>query len=119
MGLSLDMLEDMIKNGLPELPPARGADLRYIDDDPSSYPDIFENVETPAEEFRKGCEVLLQFGRCRTESELGSYSDGQSARDKVNVSDLRLLDMGAAVHVASPQQAALKAGEDSPPPYGL
>ena len=48
--LSLDQMEDMKKNGLPPQPDAQGADLVYTDDDPKSYPDIFENVETDAEE---------------------------------------------------------------------
>lgn len=50
VGLSLDMLEELVKNGLPPSANAKGADLIYIDDDPNSYPDIFEHDITGADE---------------------------------------------------------------------
>ncbi len=48
--LSLDMMADMKLNGPPPQPEAKGADLVYKDDDLASYPDIFENIETHADE---------------------------------------------------------------------
>ena len=47
--LTMDMIEDIIQNGLPPEEP-RGCDLVYTDDDPESYPDIFENAETDADD---------------------------------------------------------------------
>lgn len=47
--LSMDRIEEIIKNGLPPEEP-KGCDLVYTDDDPESYPDIFDNAETEAAE---------------------------------------------------------------------
>ena len=50
VALTLSMIEDMRKNGLTQHAEAEGADLIYKDENPMSYPDIFEHVETYAEE---------------------------------------------------------------------
>ena len=48
LGLTLDKIEDIKKNGLPMTADPHGSDLVYTDDDPASYPDIFDNAETDA-----------------------------------------------------------------------
>lgn len=46
MGLTLELIEEIKKNGLSMESDPHGADLAYIDDAPESYPDIFEHAET-------------------------------------------------------------------------
>lgn len=46
LNLSADKAEEISQNGLPIGGEAHGADLVYKDEDPKSYPDIFENAET-------------------------------------------------------------------------
>ena len=48
--LSLDQIADIQENGLSMEEESRGSDLVYRDDNPESYPDIFENAETKAGE---------------------------------------------------------------------
>ena len=50
LGLTLDKIRDIMENGLPMTKEPHGADLVYRDDDPASYPDIFEHAETRAYE---------------------------------------------------------------------
>ena len=50
LGLSLDDARDIAENGLTMTTNAQGSELLYVDDDPESYPDIFENAETEADE---------------------------------------------------------------------
>ncbi|MBQ8129513.1 MAG: hypothetical protein IJ175_04605 [Clostridia bacterium] len=66
--------------------------LPYVEKDPTAF--------CSADEFSKGCETLKQFGMRRAESvrrqlngDLATISEEQSDRDKVDASDLRLLDM--------------------------
>ena len=63
--LSMDKLKDLMENGLPAPKAAHGADFIYTDDDPGSYPDIFENIETPAEE--KDNLMVIAAMRCLSE----------------------------------------------------
>lgn len=47
LGLTLDQVADIRKNGLPmTTADSHGADLAYTDNNPESYPDIFENAVT-------------------------------------------------------------------------
>ncbi|MDO4532464.1 MAG: CotH kinase family protein [Coriobacteriia bacterium] len=48
--LSLDRIADIQENGLSMEEESCGSDLVYRDDNPESYPDIFENAETKAGE---------------------------------------------------------------------
>ncbi len=50
LGLTPDMVDDIKENGLPMPTENNGADLVYRDDDPKTYPDIFENAETKSTE---------------------------------------------------------------------
>ena len=66
--------------------------LPYVEKDPTAF--------CSAAEYKKGCETLKQFGMRRAESvrrqlngDLATVSGEQSDRDKVDASDLRLLDM--------------------------
>ena len=66
--------------------------LPYVEKDPTAF--------CSAAEYKKGCETLKQFGIRRAESvrrqlngDLATISEEQSDRDKVDASDLRLLDM--------------------------
>ena len=70
--------------------------LPYVEKDPTAF--------YSAEEYTKACEVLKEFCKRRTESvskqldgELSSESDRQNDQDKVDASDLKIKDMGAAV----------------------
>ena len=44
--LTVDMIEDIKKNGLDTSTDPHGADFVYTDDNPESYPDIFDNAES-------------------------------------------------------------------------
>ena len=46
LALSMDMIADIKTNGLDTSTDPHGADFVYTDDNPESYPDIFDNVET-------------------------------------------------------------------------
>ena len=48
LGLTIEKAEAILANGLPMSSDIHGADLVYKDDNPDSYPDIFENAETKA-----------------------------------------------------------------------
>ena len=50
LDLSVGKVKEIRENGLPMTADPHGADLIYKDDNPESYPDIFENAETEAEE---------------------------------------------------------------------
>lgn len=50
LDLSVDDVADIRENGVQVAVDPHGADLVYTDDDPESYPDIFENAETEATE---------------------------------------------------------------------
>ena len=67
----------------------------YVEKDPTAFYTV--------DEFERGCEVLQQFGVRRAESvrkqlegELSSYSEDQNDQEKVDASDLTLMDMGAS-----------------------
>ena len=65
------------------------------------------------EEFKKGCEVLRQFALRRAQSirkqlngELAMDSEKQKEKDKINASDLNVMDMGAYVFLPKEQKDA-------------
>ena len=51
--LDMDQIAQIQQNGLEYPSGSKGADFIYIDDDPESYPDIFENAESKMEEADK------------------------------------------------------------------
>ena len=70
--------------------------LPYVEKDPTAF--------YTADEFRSACIVFAKFGMRRAESirkqisgELASFSDEQDSQDKVDASDLPIIDMGAGV----------------------
>ena len=50
LGLTVDDVPYIMEHGLPDPPQPHGADLVYTDDDPESYPDIFNNAETDSDD---------------------------------------------------------------------
>lgn len=50
LGLTLDDVKYIRENGMPKAKDPHGSDLVYRDDDPESYPDIFEKPVTAAEQ---------------------------------------------------------------------
>ena len=70
--------------------------LPYVEKDPTAF--------YSADEFKNGCEVLKQFCNRRAESirkqldgGLPTASEDQSESDKVDASDISVMDMGAFV----------------------
>lgn len=72
IALTEDSIKDIKENGLQTSGDCRGANFVYIDDDPKSYPDIFENEETKStDEDEK--EVVAAIKNLNEEKDLEKY----------------------------------------------
>ena len=74
IALTADSIKDIKENGLKTSGACQGANLVYIDDDPESYPDIFENAETDTDD-EDADEVIAALKSLHEEMDLETYLD--------------------------------------------
>ena len=102
-----ELIEKYFESGMfeDELNALQGMLTPYQAKDPNAFYSM--------EEFKKGCEVLRQFALRRAQSirkqlngELAMDSEKQKEKDKINASDLNVMDMGAYVFLPKEQKDA-------------